>query len=126
MRSGWLVALVIVSGCAQAPARDVTLVATGMSFALASEPETVNPALSFRAGERVRLILRNDAPGFRHDVTIPAWDMAMEPIGFGETAQVTFTVPATNGLVDYYCRPHATMMRGLVTVAPIHEPAIDH
>lgn len=109
----------ILSGCAQAPAREVTLVATGMSFALAGEPETTNPALMFRPGERIRLILKNDAPGLRHDVAIPAWDVATEPIGFGERAQVTFMVPATNRPVDYYCRPHATMMRGLVTVAPI-------
>jgi plastocyanin len=116
----------ILSGCAQERARVVSLVATGMSFALAGEPETANPALTFRPGERVRLTLKNDAPGLRHDVAIPAWNVATEPIGFGETAQVTFTVPATDGPVDYYCRPHATMMRGLVTVAPIAEPAADH
>jgi plastocyanin len=115
-----------MSGCSKARVRDVTLIATDMSFALASRPEVINPALTFRAGERVRLVLRNDAPGLRHDVAIPAWHVATEPIGFGETAQVTFTVPATDGRVDYYCRPHATMMRGLVTVAPIDAPAADH
>lgn len=120
-----LVALAFGSGCAQRPARDVVLVARGMSFALVNEPEAANPALAFRPGERIRLTLNNEAPGFRHDVAIPAWDVATQQVGFGETAQVTFTVPATDGPVDYYCRPHATMMRGLVTVAPT-EPAADH
>jgi plastocyanin len=121
-----LPALALCGACAQTPAREVMLVANGMSFALADEPENANPALMLRAGERIRLVLKNDAPGMRHDVAIPAWDVATEPIGFGETAQVTFTVPATSGRVDYYCRPHATMMRGLVDVAPIAEPAADH
>jgi len=120
---GCLVVLALVSGCAHEPTREVTLIATGMSFVLASQPDAVNPALTFQPGERIHLILRNDARGLRHDVAIPAWDVAAGPIGFGETAQVTFTVPATDGPVDYYCRPHATMMRGLVTVTPIEDPA---
>jgi plastocyanin len=97
-----------------------------MSFVFPSQPDAVNPALRVRAGERIRLVLRNDAPGVRHDVAIPAWDVAVGPIGFGETAQVTFTVPATNERVEYYCRPHATMMRGLVTVEPIEDRAAAH
>ena len=118
-----LIALALLSGCAQRQARDVVLVATGMSFALASSPEAANPALAFRPGERIRLTIKNEAPGLRHDVAIPAWDVATKQVGFGETAQVTFTVPQTDGAVDYYCRPHATMMRGLVTVTPIEDPA---
>ena len=31
------------SGCAMTPAREVTLVARGMAFALAGEPEMLNP-----------------------------------------------------------------------------------
>ena len=58
-------------------AREVRLVATGMSFALADDPGTANPALTFRAGERIRLVLKNDAPGLRHDVAIPAWNVAL-------------------------------------------------
>jgi plastocyanin len=126
VRSSYVLMLAILSGCARAPTREVTLVATGMSFALATQLDEVNPGLAFRAGERVRLVLRNNAPGLRHDVAIPAWDVATEQIGFGETAQVTFTVPAVDGPVDYYCRPHATMMRGRVTVRPIAEPAANH
>ena len=121
-----LMALAFVSGCAQRQARDVVLVAAGMSFALASAPGAANPALAFRPGERIRLTIKNEAPGLRHDVAIPAWNVATEQVGFGETAQVVFTVPQTDGPVDYYCRPHATMMRGLVTVAPIAEPAAGH
>jgi plastocyanin len=119
VRSGalWLMALAICGGCGQMPpARDVTLVATGMAFVLPDEPNAVNPPLTFRPGERVRLILRNEAPGMRHDVAIPAWDVAVDPVGFGERAEVTFTVPADASRVDYHCRPHAAMMRGQVDV----------
>jgi plastocyanin len=111
------------SACERVEPRDVTLVATGVAFVLAGDPGTMNPALTFQPGERVRLILTNDAPGMRHDVAIPAWNVAVDPIAFGERAEVTFTVPSAGGSVDYHCRPHATMMRGVVDVAPIVERA---
>ena len=92
-----LIALAFMGGCAHRQARDVVLVATGMSFALASAPGAANPALAFRPGERIRLTIKNEAPGLRHDVAIPAWNVATEQVGFGETAQVIFTVPQTDG-----------------------------
>ena len=112
----WVLMLGLVAGCADTPVREVTLVATGMTFALADDPDAVNPPLAFRPGERVRLILKNEAPGMRHDVAIPAWSVAVDPIAFGERAEVTFTVPSDAAQVDYYCRPHAAMMRGQVDV----------
>ena len=51
-----LPALALCGACAQTPAREVMLVANGMSFALADEPENANPALMLRAGERVRRV----------------------------------------------------------------------
>ena len=38
-------------------------------------------------------MLKNEAPGLRHDLAIPAWNVALDPIASGESAQVTFTVP---------------------------------
>ena len=129
MRSGalWMMALAICGWCGPRPSvRDVTLVATGMSFVLAGEPDVVNPPLTFRPGERVRLILENEAPGMRHDVAIPAWGVAVDPVGFGERAEITFTVPADASRVDYYCRPHAAMMRGQVDVQETQRRAANH
>jgi plastocyanin len=102
--------------CGRAPVREVVLLAKEMAFVLADDPETMNPALTFEPGERVRLMVKNEAPGLRHDLVIPAWGVAVEPIGFGERTAVTFTVPPDGARVEYYCRPHASMMRGLVNV----------
>ena len=70
--------------------------------------------MTFRAGERVRLVLKNDAPGLCHDLAIPAWNVALDPIASGEITQVTFTVPSSGRPAEYFCRPHAAMMRGAV------------
>ena len=104
--------------CGRAAARDVTLVARGMTFALPEQPDAVNPVLRLRAGERVRLVLRNEAPGLMHDVAIPAWGVATNPIPGGQSAAVTFVVPDGDGAVEYQCRPHAAMMTGRIDVAP--------
>lgn len=107
---------------AKPPARDVTLVARGMIFVLDGEEGedagAPNPVVRLRAGERVRLVLRNEAQGLLHDVEIPAWKIAVPEIRAGETAAVTFTVPDTPGEYEYRCRPHAEMMRGIVSVVP--------
>ena len=115
------VALCLAGGAGCTPAgapRDVTLVARGMTFVLADHSETVNPVIELRANERVRLVLRNDAPGLIHDIQIPAWDVAVDPIRAGQTAEVVFTVPRTPGRFPYVCRPHAELMSGFIEVVP--------
>ena len=94
------------------------LVARGMTFALADEPDVPNPVITVHAGERVRLVLKNEAPGLLHDIAIPAWDVQVEQIRAGESAEVTFTVPSDPGRHEYRCRPHSEMMTGFVEVAP--------
>jgi plastocyanin len=108
------------AGCAvnPPPPREVTLMARGMTFVLATEPETPNPVIPLRAGERVRLILRNEAPGLLHDIAIPEWDVAVTQIRAGESAEVIFTVPNEIGRHEYRCRPHSEMMKGVVEVTP--------
>jgi plastocyanin len=96
----------------------VTLVARGVTFTLAEQPDIANPIIRLRAGERVRLILRNEAPGLLHDIVIPAWDVAVDPVRTGQTAEVTFAVPATPGRTAYRCRPHGELMNGVIEVLP--------
>ena len=79
--------------------------------------DTHNPVLSFRAGERVRLVLKNEAPGLLHDFVIPQWNVEIEQIRAGESREVTFTVPDTPGRFEYSCRPHAEMMHGHIEVS---------
>lgn len=105
--------------CALTPVpREVMLVARGMTFALADSPDAANPVIPLRAGERVRLVLKNEAPGLLHDIAIPAWDVEVNQIRAGETTEVTFTVPDQPGRYEYRCRPHSEMMSGFVEVTP--------
>lgn len=87
-----------------------------MTFTLPSDPETANPVIRVRAGERIELTLRNDAPGLMHDFQIPSWNVRTEQIRGGESAAVSFTVPSEVGRYEYNCGPHATMMKGFIEV----------
>ena len=108
--------IAVSSGCRTAAAREVTLVTRGMTFALPEQPDAANPVLQFRSGEKVRLVLKNEAAGMIHDVAIPAWNIAVDAIPSGQTAETTFIVPETSGPVEYLCRPHAQMMTGTIDV----------
>ena len=115
-----VVALLVVGGLLTAvtrtPAREITLVARGMAFFLESDPAIPNPTLMLKAGERVRIILRNEERGFTHDFAVPAVDAATDLITWNEDADVTFDVPDRPGTYDYVCEPHAMMMRGRIIV----------
>lgn len=111
-------AIALLAGCRTSEPRDVVIVARGMAFALPNHPDEVNPLLHLRAGERVRVTLRNDAPGLMHNFEIPRWGIKTEAVRAGQTASVTFTVPDTQAPATYVCRPHAEMMHGVVEVAP--------
>ena len=108
--------LLVAAGCVTPPPREIQLVARGMSFVLAADPETRNPTIHLRAGERVRVMFRNDAPGLIHDFQIPAWGVKTESIRAGETTELVFTAPNAPGLTEYLCRPHAELMHGMVEV----------
>ena len=111
--------VVLSHACALTPVpREVMLVARGMTFTLADTPDVSNPVIQLHAGERVRLVLKNEAPGLLHDVVIPAWGVQVNPIRAGETTEVTFTVPTEPGRFEYRCRPHAELMSGFVEVRP--------
>jgi plastocyanin len=87
-----------------------------MSFLVEAQPDQPNPLLPMRAGERVRVVLRNEAPGLLHDFAIPAWNVQIQQIRAGEQAEVTFAVPRTPGRFEYRCRPHSAMMSGFIDV----------
>lgn len=119
-----LIALLIATGGLSAscrhpgPTREVTLVARGMTFVLEESPQSPNPIIALRAGERVRLVLKNDAPGLLHDVEVPALNVRLDQIRAGQSTELTFTVPNTPGRHLYRCRPHSELMHGFVEVTP--------
>jgi hypothetical protein len=96
--------------------REITLVSRGMAFYLLGDPVTPNPVIRLNAGERVRIVLRNEDRGITHDFAVPAFDEALDRIDWNEEGQVTFDVPKTAGRYEYICRPHMLMMRGQIIV----------
>jgi plastocyanin len=110
--------LLLGASCSPAGPREVVVVARGMTFTLASDPDTVNPVIRVRPGERLRVTLRNEAPGLMHNFEVPAWDVKTDRIRGGSSTSVTLTVPAEEGRYKYICAPHANLMHGFVEVAP--------
>ena len=113
------VAVVMLGALAAALARpaprEVTLVARGMTFYLENGNQP-NPTLTFKAGERVRIVLRNEDRGISHNVAVPSSQAEFSPIGWNQSAAVVFEVPEAPGTYEYWCRPHMMMMRGTIIV----------
>lgn len=97
-------------------AREIHLVVRDMAFYLADDPGTANPTITVKAGETVRLVVRNDDRGLKHDFALPVADASTKTLAFGERGEVTLTVPSQPGTYEYVCRPHRAMMRGLIKV----------
>ena len=96
--------------------REITLVARGMAFYMLGDPSPPNPVIRVKAGERIRVVLRNDDRGITHDFAVPSFDAALDQIDWNEADDVTFDVPTTPGRYEYICRPHTLMMRGTLIV----------
>jgi plastocyanin len=95
--------------------REVRLVARDMTFFVEGDL-TPNPTLRFRAGERVRLILRSEDAGMKHDFVVKKWEVGSALLdGKGETV-FEFRVPEQRGSEAYSCTPHPVMMRGTIEV----------
>ncbi|HSL20424.1 MAG TPA: hypothetical protein VK886_02745 [Vicinamibacterales bacterium] len=96
--------------------REVVLVAREMTFYLAGEETDPNPTLRFRPGERVRLVLRNEEAGVKHNFSVPAWKIETRELNGRGAAEIDFVVPPARGSQRYECAPHALMMRGTIEV----------
>jgi plastocyanin len=116
---GVLVAVVgaLASSAVERPEdREIVLVARGMAFYRLGDPTTANPSIRLNAGERVRIVVRNEDRGITHDFAVPGLDAAVDRIDWNEEEDVTFDVPETPGRYQYVCRPHMLMMRGEIIV----------
>jgi plastocyanin len=87
-----------------------------MAFYLESDLKTPNPTLEIKAGERVRIIFRNQDRGLTHDFAVPILRKRTDAIDWNETDDVTFSVPTRPGTYEYECQPHRLMMRGTIRV----------
>jgi plastocyanin len=127
-RSGFIVAAVLAAAAllpivgasgeraASTAPREIRLVVKDMTFYLEGHREP-NPTLRVRAGEQIRLVLRNDQPGMSHDLAIKPWQVQTPVLEKkGEEAVVSFRVPDRAGTATYTCTPHAEMMRGSISI----------
>jgi plastocyanin len=106
----------LVAAVSRTPAREITLVAKGMAFYLESDLTTPNPTIVVKAGERVRIVLRNEDRGFVHDFAVPTVDAAVDQVNWNEAAAETIEMPDRPGAYEYICRPHRLMMNGTILV----------
>ena len=111
-----LVVGTMLAAVSRTPSREITLVARDMSFYLENDPLTPNPTITVKASERVRIVLRNEERGIRHDFAVPALRAATKQIDWNEEADAAFDVPQQPGSYAYLCQPHAQMMHGRLIV----------
>jgi plastocyanin len=111
-----MVLAALLPALSSTPEREIALVVKGMAFHLEDDLRTPNPTLEVKAGERVRVVVRNQDRGMTHDFTVPAAGAALDPIRWNESGEVVFDVPETPGTYEYFCRPHRLMMRGTIRV----------
>jgi len=105
----------IASSGADTP-RDIRIVVRDMAFYVDGGTEP-NPAIALRAGEQVRVHLRNEDAGMRHDFAIQAWTVSTKLLEErGEEDAVIFRVPGERGTAAYLCTPHAKMMSGTIRI----------
>jgi FtsP/CotA-like multicopper oxidase with cupredoxin domain len=98
------------------PVRDIEVVVRAMTFYVdgSSEP---NPAITLRAGEQVRITVRNEDPGMQHDFSIGAWTVGTKMLEQrGDEDSIRFRVPSVRGAETYRCTPHSTMMTGTIRI----------
>jgi plastocyanin len=100
----------------QAPAREITLVARDMAFYLDGDFDRPNPVIEVKAGEHVRIVVRNEERGMTHDFAVPRLGAAVDLLDWNEQGQVTIEVPSTPGTYEYVCNPHRLMMQGTLKV----------
>ncbi len=115
--AGAMVVAALLPVMTKAPAREITLVARDMSFYLDGDFENPNPVIEVKAGENVRIVVRNEERGMTHDFAVPATGASVDLLNWNEQGDVTFEVPLTPGTYEYVCRPHMLMMKGTLKVS---------
>lgn len=111
-----LVPIVLASRGGDPAPRDVRVVVRDMAFYVDGQ-ETPNPTLRFKAGEKIRLVLRNEDGGMNHDLVISDWDVATKTLNEkGQEDTIVFRVPRSRSTAGYKCTPHPQMMQGSVQV----------
>jgi plastocyanin len=112
----FLVVAALLPVMSQPRAREITLVARDMAFYLEGDTRTPNPTLEVKAGERVRVVLRNEDRGMTHDFAVPKLQVVTDLLRWNESGDVAFEIPDVPGTYEYVCNPHRLMMAGRIVV----------
>ena len=114
--AAWLPRAVAFREPSEAAPREIRVVARDMTYYVDGE-KTPNPTLRVKAGERIRLVLRNEDPGMTHDFAVAAWQLGTKTLTEkGEWDAVVFRVPEQRGTIPYQCTPHSEMMKGTISI----------
>jgi plastocyanin len=100
---------------ASADVREVRLVVRGMTYYAAQSTEE-NPTLRLVRGEKIRLVLTNEDPGYSHNLVAPVLGVSTPLLEQGKSQSVEFRVPDVSGVYSYECGPHSQMMRGTIAI----------
>lgn len=95
--------------------REVILVAQGMSFRSPGQTAE-NPVIHVDKGETIQLVLQNDDEGIKHDLAVPEWGVSVDALPSGAKGAVSVRVPDKPGRVEYICKRHGVMMKGIIEV----------
>jgi plastocyanin len=95
--------------------REIRLVVRDMTYYVGNRGDP-NPTIRLSRGEKVRLLLTNDDPGYAHNFIAPVLGVSTGLLHHGGTQIVEFSVSAVPGEYTYECGPHSEMMRGKISI----------
>jgi len=95
--------------------REIRLVVRDMTYYAAHTSEA-NPTLRVARGEKIRLVLTNEDPGYSHNLIAPELGVSTRLLAKGKSQSIEITVPDVAGLYSYRCGPHSEMMRGNIAI----------
>jgi len=95
--------------------REIRLVVRDMTYYAAYTAEG-NPTLRVARGEKIRLVLTNEDPGYSHNLIAPELGVSTRLLAKGKSQSIEITIPDVAGLYSYRCGPHSEMMRGNIAI----------
>ena len=106
-------AVLVVS--ARSDVREIQLVVRQMTYYAAGSVDA-NPTIRLTRGEKIRLVLTNDDPGYTHNLVAGVLGVSTPLLQQGRVQAVEVTVPDVTGAFPYECGPHSQMMRGTIAI----------
>jgi len=97
--------------------REVLIAVRQMAFYLGEDRSSPNPVIRVAPGERIRLTLISEDPGFDHNFAVDAWHLTTAMLHGEGTTSRAFQAPREPGTATYVCSLHEAMMKGTIVVA---------